>query len=223
MKAETSHFEPTSEFAAKMDAADPLSHYRKRFHFPLTSSGAEAIYFTGNSLGLMPKTARGYVEQELKDWETLAVEAHFKAKNPWMPYHEFLTKPMANVIGAKASETVVMNALTVNLHLLLVSFYRPTLARKKIVIEKGAFPSDHYALESQIRFHGLDPKECLVELAPREGESTLRTSDIIDHIDREKGSIALILFGGVNYFTGQAFEMREITEAGHRAGAIVGL
>ena len=141
---------------SEMDRSDPLRSYRERFHFP-DVAGGEAIYFTGNSLGLMPKTARGYVEQELADWERLAVEGHVHAKNPWLPYHEFLTEPMAAIIGAKPIETVVMNSLTVNLHLLMVSFYRPTADRHKIVIEKGAFPSDQYAVESQIRFHGFDP------------------------------------------------------------------
>lgn len=207
--------------AHQMDCRDPLRSYRERFYFP-DVVGCEAIYFTGNSLGLMPKAARGYVEQELLDWERLAVEGHVHAKNPWLPYHEFLTERMAAIIGAKPVETVVMNSLTVNLHLLLVSFYRPTSGRHKIVIEKGAFPSDQYAVASQIGFHRLDKGSSLLELTPRQGESTLRTDDIVDVIDREGDSIALILLGGVNYYTGQAFDMKSITEAGHRVGAIVG-
>lgn len=212
----------TPEFAAEMDAADPLRRFRERFHFPKDVRGDDVAYFTGNSLGLQPKSVRSYVEQELKDWETLGVEGHVHAKHPWMPYHEFLTGQMANVIGAKPIETVVMNALTVNLHLLMVSFYRPSGMRQKIVIEKGSFPSDHYAVAAQIRFHGLDPAECLIELAPRQGEATLRTADIVAAIGRSGDEIALILLGGVNYYTGQAFEMREITKAGHDAGAVVG-
>lgn len=208
--------------AAAEDAADPLAGFRDRFFMPRSADGSEVIYFTGNSLGLMPKTVHGYVEQELKDWETLAVEGHVKAKSPWLPYHEFLTGQMAGVIGAMPIETVVMNSLTVNLHLLMVSFYRPRGARHKIVIERGAFPSDQYAVESQIRFHGLEPKTSLIELAPRDGESTLRTEDIIASIEREGDSIALILLGGVNYYSGQAFEMGPITRAAHLAGAIAG-
>ena len=205
----------------ELDSADPLSNFRDRFHFP-AANGAEPIYFTGNSLGLMPKTARGYVEQELDDWARLAIEGHTHAKHPWLPYHEFLTEPMAKIVGAMPIETVVMNSLTVNLHLLMVSFYRPMDERRKIVIEKGAFPSDQYAVASQIKFHGLEPSDVLIELTPRDGESTLRTEDVIETIESEGNSVALILLGGVNYYTGQAFEMREITEAGHRVGAIVG-
>jgi kynureninase len=210
------------EFAREMDAGDPLAGYRDRFHLPLNPDGSEVIYFTGNSLGLMPKTVRGFVEQELDDWQNLAVEGHVKAMHPWLPYHEFLTEQMARVIGAKPIETVVMNSLTVNLHLLLVSFFRPTGDRRKVVIEKGAFPSDQYAIESQIRCHGLDPRETLIELSPREGESTLRTEDIVETIEQNGDSIATILLGGVNYYTGQAFDMKTITEAGHRVSALVG-
>ncbi len=205
----------------ELDAIDPLRGFRERFHFP-EANGGEPIYFTGNSLGLMPKTARGFVEQELDDWERLAIEGHIHAKHPWLPYHEFLTGQMATIVGAMPIETVVMNSLTVNLHLLLVSFYEPVGERRKIVIEKGAFPSDQYAVASQIKFHGLEPSDVLIELTPRDGESTLRTADIVETIEREGNTVALILLGGVNYYTGQAFEMREITEAGHRVGAIVG-
>jgi len=205
---------------AELDENDPLGSFRDRFHFPEPVNGFEPIYFTGNSLGLMPKKAREYVEQELDDWQRLAVEGHLHARKPWLPYHEFLTEQMAAIVGAKPIETVVMNSLTVNLHLLLVSFYRPTAERHKIVIEKGAFPSDRYAVESQIKFHRFDPAHSLIEVAPREGESTLRTADILEVIERERP--ATVMFGGVNYYTGQAFDMREITSAGHRAGAIVG-
>ena len=211
-----------AEFAQYLDQTDPLAGYRDRFYIPRGSDGSEMIYFTGNSLGLMPKTARGFVDQELDDWQQLAVEGHMKAKSPWLPYHEFLTEQMARIIGAKPIETVVMNSLTVNLHLMLVSFYQADGDRCKVVIEKGAFPSDQYAITSQIRFHGLDPRDALIELTPRGGESTLRTEDIIETIERDGDSIATILLGGVNYYPGQAFDMRTITEAGHRVGAVVG-
>ena len=220
-------FENSESFASKMDAADPLVHFRERFYMPRQPNGDEVIYLTGYSLGLQPKTARNYVDQELKDWETLGVEGHLNAKHPWLPYHEFLTERTARVVGAKPIETVVMNSLTVNLHLLMVSFYRPTSKRYKIVIEKGAFPSDQYAVKSQIRFHEVSNKlqfveQALIELTPRPGESTLRTRDIIETIEREGDSIALILLGGVNYYTGQAFDIRSITKAGYKAGAVVG-
>ncbi len=205
--------------ACEMDAFDPLANFRDRFYFP-DVKGGEPIYFTGNSLGLMPKTARGYVEQELKDWETLGVDAHIHAKNPWLSYHELLTEQMATIVGAMPHETIMMNSLTVNLHFLLVSFYRPTSERYKIVIEKSAFPSDQYAVKSHLRFHAQN--SALIELTPRTGESTLRTEDIIETIEREGDSIALVMLGGVNYLTGQAFDMAAITKAGHRAGAVVG-
>lgn len=227
MKAEPMRFDGTAEAAAAMDAADPLSAYRERFHVPKTAGDDDVIYFTGNSLGLQPKTTRGYVDQELEDWAKLGVEGHLHAKNPWLPYHEFLTEPMARIIGAQAIETVVMNALTVNLHTLLVSFYRPTAERYKIVIEKGAFPSDQYAVKSQILSHSpaktqSRKEDHLIELAPREGETTLRTEDIIEAIEREGDDIALVMLGGVNYYTGQAFDIEAISEAGHRVGAVVG-
>lgn len=208
--------------AAALDAADPLASYRDQFYIPKQESGDDVVYFTGNSLGLQPRSVRGYIEQELKDWEMLGVEGHARAKHPWMPYHEFLTAQMAGIVGAQPIETVVMNSLTVNLHLLLISFYGPSGERRKVMIEKGAFPSDRYAIDSQIKLHGLDPANDLVELEPRQGEPTLRTEDIVEAIEREGSSLALILLGGVNYYTGQAFEMREITAAGHAAGAIVG-
>ena len=213
-------FAASATFAAEMDTNDPLRSSRESFFVPKNSDGGDSIYFTGNSLGLQPKTVRSYVEQELKDWEVLGVEGHLHAKNPWLPYHEFVTEPMARVVGAMPIETVVMNSLTVNLHLLMVSFYRPTTESYKIVIEKGAFPSDQYAVESQLKFHGRE--DALVELTARPGESTLRTDDIVETIEREGDSIALILLGGVNYYTGQAFDMKAIAEAGHRKGCIVG-
>ncbi len=233
----SSHAENVSSraYAQEADSTDDLRRFRKRFHIPFVSNNLEAIYFTGNSLGLQPKTAAQYIEQELKDWKTFAVEAHLRAKNPWLPYHEFVTEPMARIVGAMPVETVVMNSLTVNLHLLMVSFYRPTTERYKIMIEKGAFPSDQYAVKSQIKVwssafrrlgHTDGPAKAgtqnLIELTPREGESTLRTEDILETIEREGDSIALILLGGVNYYTGQAFDMQAITEAGHKKGCVVG-
>ena len=214
--------ETGSATAKTMDASDDLRSFRQRFHFPQSIAGDEPIYFTGNSLGLTPKKAREYVDQELDDWARFAVEGHMNARNPWLPYHEFLNEQMADIVGAKPAEVVVMNSLTVNLHLLLVSFYRPTPERHKIVIEKGAFPSDQYAVTSQIKFHGLDPKTSLVELTPREGETTLHTEDMIERIEREGDAIALVMLGGVNYYTGQAFDMKAIAKAGHKAGALVG-
>lgn len=219
---ETMDYSPQKAFALAADVADPLREFRNRFCFPNPPTGEEAVYFTGNSLGLQPKTTRAYIDQELDDWSKLAVEGHLHAKHPWLPYHEFLTEQMARVVGAKPIETVVMNSLTVNLHLMMVSFFRPRDKRKKIVIEKGAFPSDQYAVASQIGFHGLESSKNLIELAPREGETILHTEDIIDTIDRHGDEIALVMLGGVNYYTGQAFDMRAITEAGHRVGAFVG-
>jgi len=220
MSSSQEKYDSSLEFAKAADAADPLRKFRSSFHFPEAFNNLEPVYLTGNSLGLMPKTARAYVDQELDDWARLAVEAHMHAKHPWLPYHEFVTDPMARVVGAKPIETVVMNSLTVNLHLLMVSFYRPTKERYKIVIEKGAFPSDHYAIESQLKFHGY-AADGLIELAPRDDEATLRTEDIVEAIEREGDSIALILLGGVNYYTGQAFDMKTITEAGHKQGCVL--
>ncbi|HEY8562118.1 MAG TPA: kynureninase [Pyrinomonadaceae bacterium] len=227
-------FENSAEFAARMDECDALRRFRERFYIPKRESGEDVLYFTGNSLGLQPKTVRAYIEQELEDWETHGVEGHFHARNPWMPYHEFLTEPMARVVGALPVETVVMNSLTVNLHLLMVSFYRPRGKRRKIAIEKNAFPSDQYAVKSQIDFHRSisnknpqsavpDPEsEWLIELAPRAGENHLRTEDIEKAIAENGEEIALVLLGGVNYYTGQAFEIERVTRAGHAAGAVVG-
>ncbi|MCW5961527.1 MAG: kynureninase [Pyrinomonadaceae bacterium] len=302
------NFENNEEFARKMDELDLLKNFRDKFYIPMQESGEEVLYFTGNSLGLQPKTTRNYIEQELKDWEMLGVEGHFAAKNPWMPYHETVTTQLANIVGARKSEVVAMNSLTANLHFLMVSFYRPTAERYKIVIEGDAFPSDKYAVKSQIEFHkrsepfavanGLTPaneqsepsavadglssapinssksnkdnlqppataggsdvldnsvpsavadglssdpinswksknddrqppataggSDWLIELKPRENETCLRTEDILKTIEENGDSIALILLGGVNYYTGQKFDFEKITEAGHEIGAIVG-
>jgi kynureninase len=210
------------EFADEMDACDPLAHFRNDFHFPKTKSNEDCIYLCGHSLGLQPKAAADYLQQELHDWAQFGVEGHFHAKNPWMPYHRLLTDQTATLVGAKPTEVVVMNSLTVNLHLMMVSFYRPTPQRNKILVERGAFPSDQYAVKSQIQFHGFDPASSLLELTPRDDESCMRDQDVIETIEREGESIALILLGGVNYATGQAFDMAEIVKVGHRRGCIVG-
>ena len=211
----------TERFAQEMDASDPLAGFRSRFHFPRNPDSSECVYLCGHSLGLQPKTVREYVEEELKDWEQLGVEGHFRGRHPWMPYHRLLTEQTARLVGATPQEVVVMNSLTVNLHLMMVSFYRPTTQRHKIVIEGSAFPSDQYAVKSQIKFHGLSPATSLIELLPRAGESTLRDEDILSRIERDGKSIALILVGGVNYSSGQAFDMKAITKAGHAAGCVV--
>lgn len=215
------NFKNDLTFAKERDEKDTLKKYRERFFFP-QHNGRNVVYFTGNSLGLQPKTTKDYIQQELNDWSEFGVEGHFLAKNPWLSYHELLTDKMAKIVGAKSEETVMMNQLTVNLHLLMVSFYRPTKQRYKILCEAKAFPSDQYALQSQVQFHGYDIKDALVEVAPREGEYHIREEDIFTAIEKNKDSLALIMIGGVNYFTGQVFDMKAITVAGHKAGAIVG-
>lgn len=214
-------FEIGEQYAAAMDVRDPLAHFRDRFHIPRTKSSEECIYLCGHSLGLQPKSAKTYLEQELKEWAALGVEGHFHAKNPWMSYHRLLTEHTATLVGAEPVEVAVMNSLTVNLHLMMASFYRPTPQRHKILIERGAFPSDQYAVKSQMGFHRYEPSTSLIELTPREGESCLRDEDIESVIDREGESIALILLGGVNYATGQYFNIPEVTRAGQRKGCIV--
>jgi kynureninase len=204
-----------------MDACDPLRSYRERFLLP-KAEGGDCVYLSGHSLGLQPKTAAAYIERELKDWAELGVEGHFQATNPWMPYHRLLTEQTAELVGAKPLEVVVMNSLTVNLHLMMISFYLPTATRHKIVIERGAFPSDQYAVQSQIRFHGFDPATALIELTPLPGESCLREEKIERLIERSGDEIALIMLGGVNYATGQAFDMARITQWGQAKGCVVG-
>jgi len=215
-------FNASASFAAEMDARDPLASFRERFHVPPGPDGRPSVYLCGHSLGLQPKRAHEYIEQELEDWAKLGVEAHFRGRHPWMPYHRLLTDNMAGVVGAQPGEVVVMNSLTVNLHLMMVSFYRPTPERHKLVVEAGAFPSDQYAFASQVRFHGFDPATSLVELTPRHGEATLRQEDIDARLEREGSQIALVLLGGVNYATGQLFHMEAITRAGHKHGCITG-
>ena len=215
-------YQNSAEFARELDQSDPLKDYRDKFHLPLQKDGTPYIYLCGNSLGLQPKTIESAIHQELEDWKNLGVEGHFHAKNPWLPYHEFLTKAMAKVVGGKPNEVVIMNTLTVNLHLMMISFYRPTSTRNKIIIESDAFPSDKYAAESQIKLHGYDPAECLIELKPREGEVCLREEDIKATIDAHGESLALVMLGNTNYYTGQYFDISKITEWGHAVGSFVG-
>jgi kynureninase len=208
-------------FAKSMDEKDPLKDFRNKFFIP-QHNGKDCIYFTGNSLGLQPKATAQYVQQELDDWATMGVEGHFHAKNPWLPYHEIFPKQLSKIVGCKEHEVVVMNSLTVNLHLLMVSFYRPTKQRYKIICETKAFPSDQYAFETQARYHGHDPADTVIEVSPREGEYSLRTEDIISVINKHGDSVAVVLFGGVNYYTGQYFDLKAITKAAHDVGAYAG-
>ena len=208
-------------FAQELDEQDELKAYRDKFYIPVID-GKEVIYFTGNSLGLQPKAAKDYVNQELDDWAKWGVEGHFKAKNPWFSYHEMFAEPISKLVGAKPKEVVVMNNLTVNLNLLMVSFYRPTKERYKILCEAKAFPSDQYALEMQAKVAGFNPDEAIVEVEPRAGEHTIRHEDILAKINEAGNELACVLIGGVNYFTGQVFDMKSITEAAHKVGATCG-
>ena len=217
-----SKFTREKSFASEMDQMDPLKKFRDEFYIPKDRQGKDLIYFAGNSLGLQPKSVRSYVEQELKDWETLGVEGHLHAKNPWLPYHEFLTERTALITGAKPEEVVNMNSLTTNLHLLFASFYRPVKNKNKIVIESNAFPSDHYAVQSQIKFHGYDVVKSLVEIRPRDDEDFIRTDDILKYLDEHGDEVSLLWFAGVNYYSGQAFEMEKITKACHEKNVIAG-
>ncbi len=218
---ETMVMNTTPAYAAEQDRLDPLAHFREQFYFP-PHEDRHALYFCGNSLGLQPKGVEAALLQELEQWRRYGVEGHFRGEMPWMHYHKFLQGQTAHVVGAKEEEVVVMNTLTVNLHLLMVSFYRPTRHRYKIIMEAGAFPSDQYAVETQVRFHGFHPAETVVELSPRKGEHTLRTEDIVAAIEEHGPQTALVLFGGVQYYTGQFFDMEAITRAGHAVGAVVG-
>jgi kynureninase len=214
-------FENTLDFAQSLDKKDSLKKFRVMFNIPRVN-GKPSIYFTGNSLGLQPKNTKKFVTEELDDWATLGVEGHVHARRPWLYYHKFAKKGLATLTGAKPSEVVAMNQLTVNLHLMLVTFYRPTTTRFKILTETGPFSSDQYAFDSQVKLHGLKPEEAIIELKPRTGEYTLRTEDILTAIEQNKDQLALIIIGGVQYYTGQFFNIKKITEAGHRAGAQVG-
>ncbi len=214
-------FENTLTFARKLDHQDTLKSFRKQFHLPKVK-GKTTIYFTGNSLGLQPKSVKQSIAQELNDWADLGVEGHVHAKRPWLYYHKFSKKALARLVGAKPTEVVAMNQLTVNLHLMLATFYQPTKERFKIITEAGAFSSDQYAFESQLKFHGIDPSKGLIELKPRAGEFTLRTEDILQAIHDHRKDVALVIFGAVQYYSGQFFNLKEITKAGHAADAYVG-
>ena len=216
------NYKKTKEFAEILDRDDPLASYQSQFHFPYQSNGNKHIYLCGNSLGLQSKKTSDFVNQELEDWKNLGVEGHFHARNPWLPYHEFLSESYSKIIGAKATEVIAMNTLSVNLHLMLVSFYRPSKKRYKIIIEDDAFPSDIYAVESHISHHGLDPDKVLIKLKPRKGETALRTGDITKFIKENSSEIALIMLGGVNYYTGQVFDMQKITKVAKENKIIVG-
>src|SRR5438105_14477047 len=210
------------DFAQKLDAEDPLRHFRERFHLPLGKDGKPLIYFAGNSLGLMPKAARKIVEQELDNWAGLAVDAHHRAGTPWYSYHETFREATARLIGTQPNEVICMNSLTVNLHLMLATFYRPTKSRNKILMEEPAFPSDTYAIKSQIIHHGLDPKDALILARPRKSEFTVRTEEILDLIERHSDRLAVVMIGAVNFFTGQLFDIEEITVAAQKHGIVAG-
>src|SRR5437870_1846762 len=218
----TFRFSGVEDFALQLDAEDPLRHFRERFHLPLGKNGEPLIYFAGNSLGLMPKTARQIVEQELNDWAKLGVDAHLDATTPWYSYHETLREPTARLVGAKPLEVICMNSLTVNLHLMMATFYRPTKSRFKILMEEPAFPSDTYAIKTQIGHRGLDQKDTLILARPRKSEFTIRTEDILDLIDKNADQLAIVIFGGANFFTGQLFDIKKITAAAHKHGIIAG-
>jgi kynureninase len=216
------NYQNSLDFAKQLDGRDPLKEVRNKFHIPKDNNGKDWLYFTGNSLGLQPKVTADYIQQELKDWANLGVEGHFEAKNPWLHYHEYLTDNMAKIVGAKPKEVVVMNTLTTNLHLLMVSFYSPIKTKYKIVIESDAFPSDRYAVQSQLKFHGFSEND-LIEWKPRRGEELLNIEDLETIIDKQGDEIAMLLIGGVNYYTGQFLDIKRIAEIGHSKNCIVGI
>ena len=217
-----SNYQLGLEYAKQLDNEDQLSEFRQQFHLPKDEQGNPLIYMTGNSLGLQPKITKDYIQQELNDWATLGVEGHTEGKNPWLHYHEFLTETMADIVGAKPLEVVVMNSLTANLHFMMVRFYKPTDKRYKILIEADAFPSDKYAVESQLRHHGYDDKDGLILWKSRDGEELARYEDLEKILEDHGDDIALIMIGGVNYYTGQFFDLKRITELGHKYGCTVG-
>src|SRR5213080_1981056 len=218
----TMQFSADEEFAKQLDSEDPLRAFRDKFHLPLGKDGKPLIYFAGNSLGLMPKAARRAVEQELDDWAKLGVDAHLEAKTPWYSYHETLRKPTAHLIGAKPVEVICMNSLTVNLHMMMATFYRPTKSRFKILMEEPAFPSDTYAIKTQIVHHGLDPKDALILARPRKDAFTIQTEDVVDLIEKHADQLAVVMIGSVNFFTGQLFDIAAITKAAQKHGIIAG-
>jgi kynureninase len=215
-------FQNNIEYAKQQDAEDALASFRNKFHIPKNDNGEELIYLCGNSLGLQPKITSEYIKEELTDWANLGVEGHVEGKHPWLPYHEFLTENMAKIVGAKPSEVVVMNTLTTNLHLMMVSFFQPTKTKYKIVVESDAFPSDKYAVESQLKFHGIDPKDGLILWKPRKGEELCRFEDLEEIMKTHGNEIALLMIGSTNYYTGQSFPLKKITELGHKYNCMVG-
>lgn len=217
----TPPFSLSESFAAQMDQSDVLAHFRNAFLIP-QHNGEPTVYLTGNSLGLQPKKAQHYIQEALEDWANLGVEGHVQGNRPWLPYHEFFTESLSKIVGAKPTEVVAMGGLTSNLHFLMVSFFRPTGKRKKILCEAKAFPSDRYALQSQLRFHGLDPNTDLIEIAPKPGHHTIDPQDVLDVITQHGDEIAMLMMGGVNYYTGQVFPMKKITAAAKKAGITVG-
>jgi kynureninase len=218
----TMTFSVDQDFALQLDADDPLRDFREKFHLPRGKDGKPLIYFAGNSLGLMPKAARQIVEEELDNWAKLGVDAHHATGTPWYSYHEALREPTARLVGAKPVEVICMNSLTVNLHLMMTTFYRPTKSRFKILMEEPAFPSDTYAIKTQIVHHGLDPKDALILARPRKGEFTIRTEDIVDLINKHADQLAVVVFGGVNFFTGQLFDIEKITAAAQNREVVAG-
>src|SRR5216117_2511600 len=215
-------FSAGEKFAQQLDAEDPLRSFRDRFHLPVGANDEPVIYFPGNSLGLMPKAAKQIVEQELEDWAKLGVDAHLTAKTPWYSYHETLREAAARLVGAQPIEVICMNSLTVNLHLMMATFYRPTKSRFKILMDDPAFPSDTYAIKTQLVHHGLDPKDALVLARPRKGEFTVRREEIVDLIEKHSDQLAVVMIGAVNFFTGQLFDMERITAAAQKHGIVVG-
>src|SRR5436190_4870854 len=218
----TTNFSAGEEFALQLDAEDPLRHLRQKFHLPLGKNGKPVVYFAGNSLGLMPKSARQIVDEELDNWASLGVDAHHATGTPWYSYHEALREPISRLVGAKPLEVICMNSLTVNLHLMMATFYRPTKSRFKILMEEPAFPSDTYAIKTQIAHHGLAPKDALILARPRKGEFTIQTEDIVDLIEKHADQLAVVMFAGVNFFTGQLFDIETITAAAQASGIVVG-
>lgn len=217
-----SDYQNNLAYAQACDREDPMADFREEFHLPLDDQGQPQIYLCGNSLGLQPKQTKSFIDQELQDWATFGVEGHTEARKPWMPYHEFLTPKMARLVGAKESEVVIMNGLTANLHLMMISFYRPTADRFKVIIEKDAFPSDKYAVQSQIKHHGFDPEEGLLLWSPPEGDELCRMQDLEELMAEHGQQVALILIGNTNYYSGQFYPIKEITRLGHQYGAMVG-
>src|SRR3989442_2207425 len=216
-------FSADEHFALQLDAEDPLRQFRENFHLPVGKDGKPLIYFAGNSLGLMPKAARQIVDEELDNWARLGVDAHHATGTPWYSYHEGLREPTARLVGAKPVEVICMNSLTVNLHLMMATFYRPTKSQFKILVENPAFPSDTYAIKTQIRHHGLDPKDALILASPRKGEFTVRTEEVVALIEKHRDQLAVVMIAGVNFLTGQLFDIPTITKAAQKHGITVGI